>query len=133
MTDSDTRLNLPSNVSLDEIEDAGSISKPSALDTPLTRELEVTLHLRKQTQYVLLVLFTLTNATTVLLFLLRAWDKVRLSDVALGELATITIAEVAPMLIISIRYLFPSKSSGARSPRRPGPTNKTQPKPLSPN
>jgi uncharacterized BrkB/YihY/UPF0761 family membrane protein len=65
----------------------------------------------------LIWIFTLSNVFTLYLYWLVATKRAFLSDRALGQLVAATTAEVAGLLFVSIRYLFPSQQ-GTYEPKR---------------
>jgi hypothetical protein len=75
--------------------------------------------LRKWTQIILLILFCSTNVSTIGLFWFVAIREGTLSNWALGELAGMTTAEVAGLLYVSARYLFPTRIDGSGKGKRP--------------
>ena len=94
-----------------EIIDAGTLE--SLRELPISHEKRLDLSLRKWTQIVLLVLFSATNITTISFFWLRAFSNAHISDWTLGELAGMTTAEVAGLMYVSSRYLFPGSERNA--------------------
>jgi len=91
---------------------AGSeIKQLSAVDIQLheIEEIRSNIKLRVATQKTLLGLLGFTNLATICLFIHAAY-KQPLSNWALGELAGMSTAQVAVLLNVNARYLFPGPS-----------------------
>lgn len=53
-----------------------------------------------------LLVFVIGNFACISLFFLNGFGLTNLSDVAMGSLAAATIAEVAGLLVIAVKYFF---------------------------
>jgi len=55
---------------------------------------------------VILLVFTVGNFACLSLYFLNGFGITNLSDAAMGSLAAATIAEVAGLLVVSVKYFF---------------------------
>jgi len=73
----------------------------------LINERESLIKMRELTLKVLLIIFSIGNIACIALYFLNGFGLTNLSDTAMGSLAAATIAEVAGLSVVVVKFLFP--------------------------